>query len=81
MSQRSISDKDELGIRNLDMVAVVFEDQDYRLVDNLTPETVKELKDRDLLKDFYINGDFVFTNTFEEIRNTLKAESNRVYGK
>jgi nicotinamide phosphoribosyltransferase len=63
------------------MVAVVFEENDHRLIDDLTPETVKGLKERNLLKDFYIDGEFVFTNTFEEIRNTLKTESNRVYGK
>jgi len=62
------------------IVAVVFEDQDYRLIDDLTPETVTALKDRNLLKDFYIDGEFVFTNTFEDIRNLLKLESNRVYG-
>lgn len=62
------------------MVAVIFEDHDYRLIDDLNPETVKALKDRDLLKDFYIDGEFLFTNTFDEIRNLLKLESNRVYG-
>ncbi|MNT35851.1 hypothetical protein D3C72_1718970 [compost metagenome] len=62
------------------MVAVVFEDHDYRLIDDLNPQTVSELKNRNLLKDFYIDGEFVFTNTFEEIRTTLKIESNRVYG-
>lgn len=62
------------------IVAVVFEDHDYRLIDDLTPETVTALKDRNLLKDFYIDGEFVFTNTFEDIRNLLKLESNRVYG-
>jgi nicotinamide phosphoribosyltransferase len=62
------------------IVAVVFEDNDYRLIDDLTPETVTQLKDRDLLKDFYIDGEFVFTNTFDQIRNLLKLESNRVYG-
>lgn len=62
------------------MVAVVFEDHDYRLIDDLNPETVTALKARDLLKDFYIDGEFLFTNTFDEIRNLLKLESNRVYG-
>jgi nicotinamide phosphoribosyltransferase len=62
------------------IVAVVFEDHDYRLIDDLNPQTVNELKNKNLLKDFYINGEFVFTNTFEEIRTTLKIESNRVYG-
>ncbi|MEJ5144780.1 MULTISPECIES: nicotinate phosphoribosyltransferase [unclassified Sphingobacterium] len=62
------------------MVAVIFEDHDYRLIDDLNPETIKALKDRDLLKDFYIDGEFLFTNTFDEIRNLLKLESNRVYG-
>lgn len=62
------------------IVAVVFEDHDYRLIDDLNPQIVNELKNKNLLKDFYINGEFVFTNTFEEIRTTLKIESNRVYG-
>ena len=63
------------------MVAVVFEEEDYRLIDSLDPESVKELEGINLLKDFYRDGEFVFTNSFEEIRNRLATESNRVYGK
>ncbi len=63
------------------MVAVVFEEEDYRLIDSLDPESVKELEGINLLKDFYRDGEFVFTNSFEEIRNRLAIESNRVYGK
>ena len=62
------------------MVAVVFEDGDYRLIDDLNPTSILELEERNLLREFYVDGEFVFTNTFEEIRNTLKIESNRVYG-
>jgi len=63
------------------MVAVIWEDDDYRLVDNLNPETAKELDDKNLLKDFFIDGKFIYTNTFEEIREKLTTESKRVYGK
>ncbi|MFD2556277.1 nicotinate phosphoribosyltransferase [Sphingobacterium tabacisoli] len=63
------------------MVAVVFRDNDYRLIDNLNPESIQDLEEDNLLKDFYRDGEFVFTNNFEEIRNRLTTESNRVYGK
>lgn len=63
------------------MVAVVFKDNDYRLIDDLNPDAVLELEEDNLLKDFYRDGEFVFTNNFEEIRNRLATESNRVYGK
>lgn len=61
------------------MVAVVLENKQYKLIDDLNPETAANLKDKDLLRDFYINGEFVYTNTFEQIRETLATESNRIY--
>lgn len=63
------------------MVAVVFKDNDYQLIDNLNSNTVKELDGENLLKDFYIDGKFTFTQTFDEIRERLTNESKRVYGK
>lgn len=63
------------------IVAVVFEDNDYRLIDNLTPDTVKDLENKNLLKDFFVDGKFIHTHTFEEIKNLLANESERVYGK
>lgn len=63
------------------MVAVVFEDNDYRLIDNLTPATIKDLEDKNLLKDTFIDGKFICTQTFENIREILSTESKRVYGK
>ena len=63
------------------MVAVVEKDNDYQLIDNLNPDTIKELNDTNLLTDFYINGKFVRNHTFEEIRNRLTNESRKIYGK
>lgn len=63
------------------MVAVVYENDDYRLIDDLNPETVKELGDKNLLVDTFIDGKFVRTQTFEQIREILANESKAVYGK
>ena len=63
------------------MVAVVFENNDYRLIDELNPDTIKEIDERNLLKDFFADGKFAYTQTFNEIRNRLTNESERVYGK
>lgn len=63
------------------MVAVVFEGNDYRLIDELNPDTIKELDETNLLKDFFIDGKFSYTQTFEEIRKRLTNESKRVYEK
>lgn len=62
------------------MVAVVFENNDYKLIDNLNPDTVKELDKVNLLTDFYIDGEFVRTYTFNEIKDRFNNESKRVYG-
>lgn len=61
------------------MVAVVFSHGDYRLIDNLTPETVNEINGN-LLQDVFVDGEFVRTQTFMEIRERVKNESQRVYG-
>lgn len=63
------------------MVAVVYEDGDYRLIDNLNPDTVKELDGKNLLTDFFVDGKFIRTHTFNEIRERLNNESERVYEK
>ena len=63
------------------MVAVVLKDQQYSLIDDLNPQTAKDLKQQDLLQDFYIDGEFVYTNNFEQIRARLITESNRIYEK
>lgn len=61
------------------MVAVVFENGDYRLVDGLTPETYKQYADIDELQDLFVDGKFVRTQTFDEIRKRAEQESWRVY--
>lgn len=60
------------------MVAVVFEDGEYKLIDQLTPETVKNVTGN-LLEDVFVDGDFVKTQTFDEIRERVATESKRVY--
>jgi nicotinamide phosphoribosyltransferase len=63
------------------MVAVVFENDEFRLIDNLNPKTIAELESRNLLQTCYLDGEFTHTTRFEEIRNRLKTETIRVYGK
>lgn len=60
------------------LVAVVFEDGDYKLIDNLTPETIKHVKGN-LLEPVFVDGQFVRTQTFDEIRELVASESKRVY--
>ena len=31
------------------------------------------------LKDFFINGKFMYVNSFDEIRERVKSESKRIY--
>lgn len=63
------------------IVAVVFSENDYRLIDNLTPETVKNLDKENLLKDFFVDGKFAYTHTFDKIKERLAKDSKRIYGK
>ncbi|QIH35057.1 nicotinate phosphoribosyltransferase [Sphingobacterium sp. DR205] len=63
------------------IVAVVFENNDFRLIDDLNPTTVEQLNDSNLLKECFLDGAFVSPVSFKEIRNRLQTESIRVYGK
>ena len=72
------TDSDKFKKSQKGLVAVVFEDGDYKLIDNLTPETIKDIKGN-LLEDVFVNGEFVRTQTFDEIRERVAEESKRVY--
>lgn len=72
------TDSDSFKKSQKGLVAVVFEDGDYKVIDNLTPETIKDIKDNQL-KDVFIDGEFVRTQTFDEIRERVASESKRVY--
>ena len=61
------------------LVAVVIEDGEYKLIDNLTPETIKNIEGNQL-EDVFVDGKFVRTQTFDEIRSRVASESERVYG-
>jgi len=37
------------------------------------------LEDENLLKDFYVDGKFLYTQTFNELRERVAVESKRVY--
>lgn len=63
------------------LVAVIRKDEEYQLIDNLDPTSIKEIDSENLLKDFYVDGEFIYTRTFDEIRNKLTKETKRVYGK
>ncbi len=73
------TDSDKFKKSQKGLVAVVFEDGDYRLVDNLTPEEYEKIKERDELRTVFVDGDFVRTQTFDEIRERVVRESIRVY--
>lgn len=60
------------------LVAVIFENGEYKLIDNLTPETLKNIKENQL-EEVFIEGEFIRTQTFEEIRERVASESERVY--
>lgn len=72
------TDSDSFKKSQKGLVAVVFEDGDYKLIDNLTPETIKDVKGN-LLEDVFVDGEFVRTQTFDEIRELVASESKRVY--
>lgn len=61
------------------MVAVVWRDHDYRLIDDLTPETEQDLGEQNLLTEIYRDGRFIQTQSFAEIKTRLVEESRRVY--
>ena len=72
------TDSDKFKKSQKGMVAVVFKDSEYKLIDHLTPETVKYIEG-DMLEDVFVDGGFVRTQTFDEIRERVAKESNRVY--
>lgn len=72
------TDSDNFKKSQKGMVAVVFEDEDYKMLDGLTPETIKYIKGN-LLEDVFVDGKFVRTQTFDEIRERVARESERVY--
>ena len=63
------------------IVVVVERDGELVLIDGLTPEQEKEFEGINLLEDFYIDGEFVRTSDFQEIRERVANESDRVYKK
>ncbi len=73
------TDADSFKKSQKGIVAVVFEDGDYRLIDNLTIEEEAKLGEKNQLRTIYKDGDFVRTQTFDEIRQRVKEESFRVY--
>lgn len=72
------TDSDKFKKSQKGLVAVVFEDGEYKLIDNLTPETIKDVKGN-MLEDVFVDGEFVRTQTFDEIREMVASESKRVY--
>ncbi len=62
------------------LVAVLFEDNDYRLVDDLDPDTYKQYQDKDCLEVIYEDGKWLEDKTLVEVKQRLTEESIRVYG-
>lgn len=61
------------------MVRVEFKDNDYVMVDGLTPSDIEEGQDKDCLEVVYKDGQFVQTQNFEMMRWLVAIESDRVY--
>jgi len=80
IQKRPATDTGNFKTSQKGMVAVVFEDNDYRLIDNLTPDTILALGDKNRLQECYVDGKFNALHQFEEIKNRLTQESIRVYG-
>lgn len=63
------------------LVVVIEDGGDYKMIDDLNPETIKQYQERDLLQDFFVDGKFIRTHKFEDIRAFVAAESAKVYNK
>lgn len=72
------TDSDRFKKSQKGLVAVVFEDGEYKLIDRLTPETIKNVNGN-MLEDVLVDGEFVRIQTFDEIRRIVASESCRVY--
>jgi len=79
IQKRPATDIGNFKKSQLGMVAVIERDGDLRLVDNLNPQTEREVQGN-RLQDFYINGQFVNEQNFDDIRAKVAEESARVYG-
>ncbi|KGE16216.1 hypothetical protein [Sphingobacterium deserti] len=51
------------------------------MMSEVHPETAEALEDRDLHKLSYVDGECIRTQIFEKIKELVKSESRRVYGK
>jgi nicotinamide phosphoribosyltransferase len=80
IQKRPATDKDSFKKSGKGMVAAVERDGDLALIDGLTPEQEAALADINLLENFYVNGELVKPNNFEDIRARVASESTRVYG-
>jgi len=51
----------------------------YAMIDNLTPEEADAYGDKNLLKEFYKDGEFYYLNSWDEIKVLYNKEMKRVY--
>ncbi len=72
------TDSDKFKKSQKGIVGVIFKNGDYEVVDKQTPITIKKLEGNQL-KDVFVDGKFVRTQTFDEIRKRVESESFRVY--
>jgi nicotinamide phosphoribosyltransferase len=63
------------------LVAVVFEDGEYRCVDGLDPVSIRLYDGRDQLREVFVDGKFVVVQAWNDIKQRVAEESVRVYGK
>jgi nicotinamide phosphoribosyltransferase len=75
------TDKDNFKKSNKGCVAVLWEDNEYRVVESLNPEQIKVLDENgeNQLEDFFVDGKYLYENKFSDIRQRIKEESNRIY--
>ena len=79
IQKRPATDTGNFKTSQRGLVAVVFRDNDYRLIDDLNPVSIRDLEDINLLKDFFVDSKFIYTQSFDEIRERVADESKRVY--
>ena len=64
------------------LVVVVWNNDknDYEVIDDLNPQTIKFYEEKDLLEAIFENGKFIKLTDLAKIRKRLENESVRVYG-
>lgn len=79
VQKNPVTDTDNFKKSQKGLCAVIMKDNDLALIDGLTPETIEQVKGN-LLEEIYVDGKFIKTHNYADIRERVKKESARVYG-